>query len=62
MSTLSGYYSGDLTAACAAHRAHVRRGDVRRPAEGPPRRPRVVEGAAYRHYDGDLDALLAALC
>lgn len=61
MSILSGYYSGDISAACAAHRAHLRRGDVSRPTRGLPRRPRVVDGAAYRHYDGDLDALLAAL-
>ena len=62
MSDLSGYYSGDLSAACAAHRAHVRRGDVRQPVPAPTRRPRVVDGATYRHYDGDLDSLLAAIC
>lgn len=61
MSTLSAYYSGDIAAARSAHRAHVRRGDRRRMAPVPRRRAKRVNRAAYGHYDGDLEALLAAL-
>ena len=60
MSTLSTYYSGDIAAARRAHRAHVRRGDQRRAAVARGR-VRRVDRAAYRHYDGDLEALLTAL-
>ena len=60
MSTLSAYYSGDITAARSAHRAHVRRGDLSREAVAPGR-VRRVDRAAYGHYDGDLEALLTAL-
>ena len=60
MTTLSGYYSGDIAAARTAHRAHVRRGDIR-PAAVAQARARRVDRAAYAHYDGDLEALLVAL-
>ncbi len=59
--TLSGYYSGDVRAACAAWSAHVARGNSR-PAvarAGHPGEP--VDAEEYEAYDGDLDALLAAL-
>lgn len=60
MTTLSAYYSGDLAAARIAHRAHVRRGDVRH-AAFTRARVRRLDRAAYGHYDGDLEALLVAL-
>ncbi len=60
MSNVSAYYSGDISAARSAYRAHVRRGQVR-PAAVPRGRVRRVDRAAYGHYDGDLEALLAAL-
>lgn len=60
MTTLSAYCSGDIAAARTAHRAHVRRGDIR-PVPFARARVRRVDRAAYGHYDGDLEALLAAL-
>ena len=61
MNTLSAYYSGDIAAARAAHRAHVRHGDLRRRRPVAARRVRRVERTAYGHYDGDLQALLVSL-
>ncbi|MGZ4604049.1 MAG: hypothetical protein ACXV0U_10695 [Kineosporiaceae bacterium] len=58
---LSGYYSGDVRAARSAYSAHVARGDVR-PGTAPVVDPVEPAGPGeYEDYDGDLEALLAAL-
>ena len=59
MSTLSGYYSGDVRAARAAYRAHVARADVRSAVAARPRHREPAGTEEYEDYDGDLAALLA---